>query len=130
MLGAALGVLVGFGLTASRAGELDDCLSAHTSNVEWAACTRAEIQRQENELGAAWERLWRLMEDKWPEEKGNLRAEQEAWTRWKEASCWIYRSEEFGREGAVLHYPSCIANKIADRTKELEFIRLELETRR
>jgi uncharacterized protein YecT (DUF1311 family) len=48
-----------------------------------------------------------------------LLREQRAWITYKDSACQFFTSDEFGREGIVLHFGQCKAQIIADRVGAL-----------
>ena len=49
--------------------------------------------------------------------------DQRAWNAWKEKSCMIYATSDFGREGQVINYPTCRADVIEARTTYLKSLK-------
>jgi uncharacterized protein YecT (DUF1311 family) len=97
----------------------DACMAASDgTNTAWSECGGALIQREEKRLNDIWKRVFPTLS---PSTQEALRTEQRAWVAFKDASCeyWTNR-EEYGREGQVLHFPSCRAAVIAERIRYLE----------
>lgn len=102
--------------------EADDaykrCIDASDgTNPAWAACGGAWVAREDAKLNAAWKRLYAVSE---PATKKDLLEEQRAWNAFKDKACQFYANGDFGREGQVLHFPSCRAELIAQRTATLD----------
>lgn len=97
--------------------EYDRCIArSNSTNVEWAACGGAWIEREDRRLNETWRRLL----PKLPRQsRADLLAEQRAWIAYKDKACAFYRNGDFGREGQVLHGPCCLAGVIARRRDEL-----------
>lgn len=97
--------------------EYDRCIArSNSTNVEWAACGGAWIEREDRRLNETWRRLL----PKLPRQsRADLLAEQRAWIAYKDKACTFYRNGDFGREGQVLHGPRRLAGVIARRRDEL-----------
>ncbi len=97
----------------------DKCVDnpAKASNADWAECGAALLKREDDRLNATWKKVWPLVQD---QTKADLLAEQRLWIAFKEKSCLMYTNGEHGREGAVLGFPTCRAEVIAARTRQLE----------
>jgi len=94
------------------------CIDAHVKNDEWAGCGGEFIKREEAKMDEAWRRLMETTEG---DTTAALKAEQEAWTEFRNKACEFYSDPyAFGREGQVLSYPSCIAETVASRTAQLK----------
>lgn len=91
--------------------------NSNGTNPAWAACGAEWIAREDAKLNAAWKRL---LAASGPAVRKDLLEEQRAWNAFKEKSCRFYDNGEFGREGQVLHFPSCRAELIAQRTATLD----------
>ena len=98
--------------------EHDRCIAASDgTNTSWATCGADLLKREDGRLNGAWKRVFAGLPD---ETRKNLLDEQRAWNAFKETSCLFYRSDDWGREGQVLHFPLCRAAVIAERVKALE----------
>jgi len=96
----------------------DQCMnSSDGTNTAWADCGGGWINREESRLALSWKRVHDLLTGT---AKTSLEAEQQAWLAYKNISCGMFRSGEFGREGQVLHFPICRASVIAARVNELD----------
>jgi uncharacterized protein YecT (DUF1311 family) len=94
------------------------CIDATVNNDEWARCGGGFIEREEAAMDKAW---LRLMETTDGDTTEALKQEQDAWERFREKACQLYSDPNaFGREGQVLSYPSCVAEVVASRTKQLK----------
>lgn len=94
----------------------DKCINAASDNASWGQCGGALIEREDAKLNAAWKQVYAQTNG---QTKVDLLAEQRAWIAFREASCKFYANGDFGREGQVLSYPTCVAQIIADRTDAL-----------
>ena len=94
----------------------DACMAKAATNIDYGQCGGAWIQREDKRLNIAWTRVYARLE---PAQKAELLAEQRLWLAFKNRSCG-YWLEGNGREGQVIHYPSCRAQVIADRAGYLE----------
>ena len=96
----------------------DRCMKqSGDTNVAWGECGSAWIGREEVRLNAAWRRVAPRIDGT---AGAALLAEQRAWVAYKDLSCQLYATGDYGREGQVLHYPICRAGVLAARTRELE----------
>jgi uncharacterized protein YecT (DUF1311 family) len=99
------------------------CVDATKTNFEWSQCGVAEINREEERVGAAWRKAFACFADSAAMKiaKQKFLDEQRLWIKWKDASCNFYGEQEaFGREGSVLHFPQCRASVIIQRAEFLE----------
>lgn len=108
---------------AVQAAELTDtykaCIEKGQTNREWADCGGSELKLQDRFLNEAWARVKKQFGGPdYVQALKALRAEQVAWLKWRDTTCNYYLAD-FGREGAVLSYPSCRAGIIAERTSYL-----------
>ncbi|MDQ8156984.1 MAG: DUF1311 domain-containing protein [Gemmatimonadota bacterium] len=103
------------------------CLNRANTNSDFSDCGGTELRRQEARLAATWRAVLATFEPdsgnpELPEEikkhQAAILAEQRAWLRFKTLSC-MHWTEAMGREGVVLHFPSCRAAVIADRVTYL-----------
>jgi uncharacterized protein YecT (DUF1311 family) len=83
----------------------------------WAACGGEWVAREDARLNAAWKRLYAASGSA---TKKDLLEEQRAWNAFKDKACQFYANGDFGREGQVLHFPSCRAELIARRIATLD----------
>lgn len=113
-----LGILLGVAGPAAADDAYTACVDATASNQAWAQCGGAYIAREEARMDEAWQRLMELTEG---DTTAALKAEQDAWTQFREKACQFYAdAASFGREGQVLSFPSCVAEAIAGRTEQLK----------
>jgi uncharacterized protein YecT (DUF1311 family) len=109
--------------TQSGAAPLGDnqynrCMSSSDgSNLAWGRCGHEWLEREEKRLARSWKRIHAGATGA---TKAALETEQEAWIRFKNSSCQMYESGEFGREGQVLGFPICRVRVIAARIKDLD----------
>jgi uncharacterized protein YecT (DUF1311 family) len=98
--------------------QYDRCMSSSDgSNLAWGRCGHEWLAREEKRLAQSWKRIHAGATGA---TKAALETEQETWIRFKNSSCQMYESGEFGREGQVLGFPICRARIIAARIKDLE----------
>jgi uncharacterized protein YecT (DUF1311 family) len=98
----------------------DKCMnSSEGTNTAWAGCGGAWIEREEGRLAISWERVRNGLTGT---SRTSLETEQRAWLAYKNASCEMFKSGYFGREGQVLHFPVCRAGLIAARVRELDVL--------
>lgn len=96
----------------------DRCINGSDgTNQAFADCGAGWVQREEDRLNGTWKRVFPLVEG---DTKAALLAEQRAWIPYKEASCRLYAAGDFGREGVVIRSPTCRAELIADRSRQLD----------
>ena len=96
------------------------------TNTAWETCGGAWVAREDRQLNETWRRLL----PKLPQQsRADLRTEQRAWIAYKEKACAFYGNGDFGRDGQVLHGPSCLAGVIARRRGELADIEAFLAPR-
>ncbi|MBA8880695.1 uncharacterized protein YecT (DUF1311 family) [Phyllobacterium myrsinacearum] len=95
----------------------DKCIAKYTDNPSWGQCGGDWVQREDDKLNKAWNALFTTAQGN---TKSALLAEQRLWNTFKEGSCKFYDNGDWGREGQVLSFPSCRAEVIAARTKDLE----------
>jgi uncharacterized protein YecT (DUF1311 family) len=94
------------------------CIDASDgTNPAWAACGGEWVAREDARLNAAWKRLYAASGSA---TKKDLLEEQRAWNAFKDKACQFYANGDFGREGQVLHFPSCRAELIARRIATLD----------
>jgi Uncharacterized protein conserved in bacteria len=104
----------------------DSCVNAASSNADWSRCGGEFVQREDDKLNTVWKRVYALTDG---QSKTDLLAEQRAWVAFKDKACQLYANGDYGREGQVLSYPSCLADVIADRTRQLEAIGRQITPR-
>ena len=104
----------------------DQCINASSTNTAWSQCGGEFVQRQDDKLNAVWKKVYALTSG---QSKTDLLAEQRAWIAFKDKACRLYANGDYGREGQVLGYPSCLADVITDRTRQLEAIGRQLAPR-
>ena len=98
----------------------DRCIQqSDGTNQAWGACGGAWIDREDARLNATWKAVLPLLEGSAAKA---LLAEQRAWITYKDASCAFYATGDYGREGQVLHYPTCRAMVIAARIQDLKMV--------
>jgi uncharacterized protein YecT (DUF1311 family) len=95
------------------------CIDAGSTNTAWSQCGGEWIAREEKRLNATWVRVFPKLA---PEARKALRETQRSWITFKEKSCQHFLTGEYGREGQVLHYPSCRGAVIAARRRDLEVL--------
>lgn len=93
------------------------CIDSSSTNTAWSQCGGEYIAREEKRLNATWVRVFPKLA---PEARKALREAQRLWIPFKEKSCQHFLTGEYGREGQVLHYPSCRGAVIAARRRDLE----------
>ena len=91
------------------------------TNVAYNACGDALLKRDDDRLNAAWKTALAAMPG--DDSHKALVEEQRAWNAYKEKSCMIYATSDFGREGNVINYPTCRADVIEARTKYLKALK-------
>jgi Uncharacterized protein conserved in bacteria len=119
---SALSILFGLLLWASPAladGIYDQCVKGTSTNTGWASCGAAYLKRLDNALNAAWKNTVSSLDGK---SRAQLLREQQAWIKFKDASCQFYANGDFGREGQVVHYVECRAAIIEARISDLNAI--------
>lgn len=118
-LALALGAVgaIGFAPTLAAEEAYTRCIDSSSTNTAWSECGGQWIAREEQRLNATWVRVFPKLA---PEARKALRETQRAWITFKEKSCQHYLTGEYGREGQVLHYPSCRGAVIAARRRDLE----------
>lgn len=96
----------------------DKCINdSGGTNAAWGTCGSEWLKREDDKLNATWKRV----HDGLPTQtKADLLEEQRAWNAFKEKSCLFYANGDWGREGQALHFPTCRASLIAERTATLE----------
>lgn len=87
------------------------------TNPAWIQCGATLIAQADERLNIAWQDA--LSKVTTPDGKAALLADQQAWLKFRERSCMIYNTSEFGREAQVLSFGSCRANEIDHRTAQL-----------
>ena len=99
------------------------CSENARDNAGMNDCGDALLKRADAALNAAWKSALAAM----PSEasKKALLDEQRAWNAYKEKSCAIYATGDFGREGQVMNYPTCRADVIEARTTYLRRLKDE-----
>ena len=117
-----LGSLLGVNDANAQSKEWHSCIDGTKTNVEWAQCGEAEIDREEARLNSAWKQAFACFEGaEMAASKQAFLDEQRLWVKWKDASCnFYYADQAFGREGQVLDYPACRAAVIVQRTQFLQ----------
>ena len=120
-----LGALLALTGTASADEQYQACIDATVKNDEWAQCGGDLIKREEAKLDDAWRRLMDLTEG---DTTNALKAEQDAWTQFRDKACQFYSDPvAFGREGQVLSFPNCVAETVASRTEQLRAYLREID---
>jgi uncharacterized protein YecT (DUF1311 family) len=94
-----------------------DCIDAHATNADWAACGGAWQKREDARLNQVWKRINATLP---PQSKADLLADQRRWIAFKDQSCRLHANGDWGREGQVLGYPGCMVRLIQDRIAYLE----------
>jgi uncharacterized protein YecT (DUF1311 family) len=111
--------------------EYKKCIKAHDDNRSWAICGDDEIKRQESFLADTWKTVFDDMKEYESINNDNLLAsltrEQENWKKYKDSVCQYYYSLSLGRESAVLAFPSCKAEVIAERVMTLRDLSKDIE---
>lgn len=96
----------------------DKCIDqSDGTNTAWGQCGGDLLKRADSKLNATWKKIYGQANG---QTKTDLLAEQRLWNSYKESSCSFYTNGDWGREGQVLHYPSCRASVIEARTKQLQ----------
>jgi uncharacterized protein YecT (DUF1311 family) len=107
------------------------CLDApNQTNYGFDQCAQAEIKRQSERLDQAWATLKKEMHEYGAAGDEALDHEQQAWVKFRDASCQFFYSGDFGREGKTYHFGMCKANVIADRVSYLNTLIEFLKARR
>lgn len=96
--------LAAFAVPAHADPGYDACVEAATTNVAFAACGNAMLERREAELNAEWKAAYAGLDA--PTKKALL-DEQRAWVAFKDRSCRFWTTGAFGREGQVIHFHVC-----------------------
>ena len=110
-----------FGPAAAADDPYLKCSEKAKSNVDYNACGDALLKRADDGLNAAWKTALAAMPG--DDSRKALLDEQRAWNAYKEKSCMIYATSDFGREGQVINYPTCRADVIEARTKYLKVLK-------
>ncbi|HUZ33502.1 MAG TPA: lysozyme inhibitor LprI family protein [Xanthobacteraceae bacterium] len=98
--------------------EYDQCIDKpHATNADWQKCGMEFVRREEDGLNATWKRVYGNTSG---QTKIDLLTEERAWIAFKDKSCRFYASDDWGREGSVLHFYTCRGGVIADRQHALE----------
>lgn len=96
----------------------DKCIDASDgTNAAWGLCGSEWLKREDETLNTTWKRIYEGLP---AATKSDLLEEQRAWNAFKEKSCLFYANGDWGREGQILHFPTCRATLIAERTATLE----------
>lgn len=99
----------------------DTCIDqSDGTNAAWSACGGAWLKREDDRLNTAWRNVFSKATG---QTKTDLLVEQRAWIDFKEKSCAFLANGDFGREGQALHFASCRAGVISERTGALDRIR-------
>ena len=112
--------------SAELSKQYSNCLNTTSTNVDWSACSNAEIDLQEKILKKVWKNVSKEMKTYSNDAFVALLDEQRAWIKYKDSACTYYTSRTdddtptFGREGMVLHYGACVASIIAERVEYLK----------
>lgn len=118
----------------AQQSQLDQCINSGTTNYDWAQCGNVAITSAEAKLTTSWKYLSACFDhldkdgsnaDVKAARQGAL-AEQRLWIKWKDASCGIYGSGYFGREGQVLGFPECRVEIVNQRAAQLDELTKEL----
>lgn len=104
----------------------DRCARAANNNSDYSSCGSAWIAREETRLNRAWRAIYPGLPQS---SKSALLAEQRAWIAYKDKSCRWRASGDWGREGQVIHYPTCRAKVVADRADYLSLIARDMKER-
>ena len=96
----------------------DSCVEAANGVMpEMGDCGGAWVDREDRRLNAAWTILMTKVD---AADKTSLLGEQRAWIAFKDKACEFYVSGDYGQNGTMLFYPTCRAELLAQRTKELK----------
>lgn len=109
-------LLAGLGLPAFADDAYDACVEKGQTDMDWRECGSAWVERADAGLNAMWRELRAQSSD---ETKSALLDEQRAWIAYKDKSCMLWASGEYGTIGSVLYFPPCRARVIEARTGEL-----------
>lgn len=127
LLRAAVLGAVALGGPALADAEYERCIDrSDGTNPAWGACGGAWVAREDRLLNETWRRLLPKLPQR---SRADLRTEQRAWIAYKDKACAFYGNGDFGREGQVLHDPTCLAGVIARRRGELAGIEAFLAPR-
>ena len=116
---------VTYGIELSKA--YTECINAKATNMEWGACSKREIDRQEKVLEDVWKNAYDAMNKLSPQGAHVLLDEQRAWIKFKDVACLFYSSGDFGREGQALKFGICKAMIIAQRVETLKALMSEVQ---
>ena len=87
------------------------------TNRDWDVCGSELIKCEDAALNAEWKRLYPSLP---AASKTALLEEQRLWIAYRAKACGLYASGDYGREGQVLTYPTCVAQVIRSRRAELQ----------
>ncbi|MBW4329861.1 DUF1311 domain-containing protein [Stakelama sp. CBK3Z-3] len=104
-------------MVAAAPAASEDCIQAATTNADFAKCGAAQVKQADAALNAMWKKVYPGLDTK---TKAALLEEQRLWVRFKDKSCQAWSTGYFGREGQVIHFYTCRATVIRDRTAYLE----------
>lgn len=104
----------------------DRCARAANNNSDYSSCGSAWIAREEARLNRNWKAVYPGLPTS---SKSALLTEQRAWVAYKDKSCRWRASGDWGREGQVIHYPTCRAKVVADRADYLALIDRDMKGR-
>jgi uncharacterized protein YecT (DUF1311 family) len=94
-----------FATPASADALYDGCVDAAKTNADFSECGSAMLERREAELNKVWKDL--IAGTSMPRTREALLAEQRAWIPYKDRSCAIWQTGDFGREGQAIHFYTC-----------------------
>jgi len=103
-----------------------DCLETATSNVDFSKCYADKINEADKQLNLKWKEVAAYLRGLEKSNKSkvyqSMLAEQRSWVRFKENACQYYRAktQDFGREGAVIGYGGCQLGILEDRLRYLQ----------
>ncbi|WP_353227943.1 lysozyme inhibitor LprI family protein [Novosphingobium sp.] len=106
--------------TPTAADTWQQCISNTSTNAEWSGCGTTYLDRLDADLNVVWKKANAALPDQ--PSRSQLLEEQRAWLRFRDASCQVYASGAFGREGQVLHFVACRGEIIEARIATLKGI--------
>jgi uncharacterized protein YecT (DUF1311 family) len=109
-------------LVATNAFAEDDeyraCINkSEGSNPDFAICGGEMLDRVDKRLNEAWKEAYQKLTEA---SKKVLLDEQRAWNAFKEKSCLLYSTGDFGRLGQVWAFHTCREGVIEERIKFLK----------
>lgn len=97
-----------------RAEEVSRCLADAMNSNTMGACVSAELDRQDARLNEVYRTVMKELDDTG---RAQLRAEELAWIRERDAGC---QEEMMGGTGDMFEWPNCLSNETVRRRLVLE----------